>query len=110
MDDVKTNEELNKLINENDMLLVYFGSSSCGVCHAMKPKIERLLEKYHEIRGASIETGNSVELSASYSVFTVPVIILYIQGKETIRKARIIDMKILEHEISRYYKLFYEIN
>ena len=110
MDDVKTNEELYKLINENEMLLVYFGSSSCGVCHAMKPKIDRLLEKYPEIRGARIETSSSVELSASYSVFIVPVIILFIQGKETIKKARIIDMEVLEQEISRYYKLFYEIN
>lgn len=109
MHTIKTNEELNKLIDENDMLLVYFGRSSCGVCDAMKPKLEILLEKYPKIQGVGIESENFVELSASYNVFTIPAIILFIQGKETIRKARIISMEILEQDISRYYRLFYDV-
>lgn len=110
MDIIKTKEELHKLISENDMLLIYFGSNSCSVCHAMKPKIEKVLEKYPKIKGVRVEAENSLELSANYNVFTIPVIILFIQGKETIRKARIISMEILEQEILRYYELFYGIN
>lgn len=110
MDNIKTNEELYKLINENDMLLVYFGSSSCSVCNAMMPKIEKMLEKYPKIKVVGVETENFVELSSKYNVFAIPVIILFIQGKETIRKARIIGMEILEQEVSRYYELFYTID
>ncbi len=110
MDIIKNNEDLNKLINENDMLLIYFGSNSCSVCHAMKPKVEQLLGKYPKIKGVSVIVENSVELSAKYTVFTIPVIILFIQGKETIREARIISMENLEQKISRYYELFYDIS
>ena len=107
MDIIKTKDGLNNLINETDMLLVYFGSNSCSVCHSMLPKVEKLLVKYPKIKGVRVETENSVELSANFSVFTIPVIILFIQGKETIREARIISIDILEQEIKRYYELFY---
>lgn len=107
MNIIRTKEELHKLINDNDMMLVYFGSGSCSVCNAMKPKIEKLLLKYSKVKGVRVEVENSVELSANFNVFTIPVVILFIQGKETIRKARIISIENLEQEISRYYELFY---
>lgn len=100
-------DELNMMKNKNEMLLIYFGSDSCGVCMAIKPKLERLIKKYPNIKLVNVETENSPELSASHNVFTIPVIILYIQGKETIREARIISMEKLEQNISRYYELFY---
>lgn len=104
---VKLIEEINELIDNNDMLLIYFGSNSCGVCTAMRPKVEIMLEKYPNIKSVKVETENSIELSAKYNVFTIPVIILYVQGKETIREARIISIEKLEQKISRYYELFY---
>ncbi len=107
MNIVKTKEELHKLINDNDMILVYFGSNLCDVCNAMKPKIEKLLLKYSKVKSVRVEVENSVELSANFNVFTIPVVILFIQGKETIRRARIISIENLEQEVSRYYELFY---
>lgn len=110
MNKVNSIEEVNKLKNNNDMLLVYFGSNSCSVCNAMMPKIEKMLEKYPSIQAIKIETESSIELSATYNVFTIPVIILFIEGKETIREARIISLINLEQKISRYYELFYGNN
>lgn len=107
MNKLNSIEEINKLKNNNDMLLVYFGSNSCGVCNAMLPKIEKMLEKYPIIQAVKVEIESSLELSALYNVFTIPVIILFIQGKETIREARIISLIDLEQKISRYYELFY---
>lgn len=100
-------EEINDLINNNEMLLIYFGSDTCGVCNSMMPKVEKMLKRFKEIKSVKVEPENSLELSAKYNVFTIPVIILFIQGKETIREARIISIENLEQKISRYYKLFY---
>lgn len=108
MNIIKSIEEVDELINNNEMLLLYFGSDTCGVCNSMMPKIEKMLESYQEIKSVKVEPENSLELSAKYNVFTIPVIILFIQGKETIREARIISIENLEQKISRYYKLFYE--
>lgn len=107
MDKINCIEEIQELKNKHEMLLIYFGSISCGVCNAMKPKLEKMLEKYPNIKLIEIEAGENPKLSATYNVFTIPVIILYIQGKETIREARIISLEKLEQEISRYYGLLY---
>lgn len=107
MDIVKNIEEIYELKNKHEMLMVYFGSTACGVCVAMKPKMEQMLEKYPNIKLVEVEAENNPELSAKYNVFTIPVIILYIQGKETIREARIISLEKLEQNISRYYGLLY---
>lgn len=105
---VNSTEQVNELKKDHDMLLMYFGSDACGVCRDMMPKIENMLAKYPNIEAIKIDAENSLELSASYNVFTVPVIILFIQGKETLREARIISVLNLEQKISRYYDLFHE--
>lgn len=107
MDEINFIEEINELKNRHDMLLIYFGSVYCGVCNAMKPKLEKILEKYPKIKSVEVEAEKDPELSALYNVFTIPVIILYIKGKETIREARIISLDNLELKISRYYDLLY---
>lgn len=89
------------------MLLLYFGSNSCGVCRGIRPKLEQMLKKYPAIQAVEVDEQNLPELSASYCVFTIPVILLFIQGKETIREAGIISLSSLEQRISRYYELFY---
>jgi thioredoxin-like negative regulator of GroEL len=108
MDIINSIDEINDLINNNEMLLIYFGSETCGVCNSMMPKIKIILEKFKKIKSVKVEPEKSLELSAKYNVFAIPVIILFIQGKETIREARIISIENLEQKISRYYKLFYE--
>lgn len=110
MKTVNSMEELNRLKNNSSMLLMYFGGESCGVCKDMLPKVECMLERYPGIKAIKIEIEGSSELAASYNVFTIPVIILFIQGKETIREARIISVIGLEQKISRYYELLYESN
>ncbi len=107
---VKTIDEINEMIDKNDMLLIYFGSSSCGVCISVLPKLETMLKEYPNIKAVKVEIQNSMKLSAMYNVFTIPVIMLYIQGKETVREARIFGMEDLQQKISRYYKLFYGDN
>lgn len=104
MERVNSIEEIDKLKDENDMLLVYFGSHLCSVCIAMMPKLEALLKKYPDIKAVKVEVEKMPELSANYNVFAVPVIILFIQGKETIREARIISLIGLEESIRRYYE------
>lgn len=107
MNKINCIEEINGLKNKHEMFLIYFGSNNCGVCLAIKPKLEKMLQKYPNIKLIEVEAEKYPELSAAYNVFAIPVIILYIQGKETIREARIISLEKLEPKISRYYHLLY---
>ena len=107
MELLNSNEELNELLEKNDMVLIYFGSKACNVCTVIKPKLEEILEKYPKIRVVQIDVDDSLLISSAYNIFTIPAIILYVDGKETIREARFINLKDLEGKISRYYKLYY---
>lgn len=107
MESVKTIKEMNQLIQKNDMLLIYFGSKTCGVCRDLQPKIESMIDRYPNIRAVKVDVQNVSELTASYHIFSAPVVMLFVQGKETVREAGIISVIKLEEKISRYDTLFY---
>ena len=108
MNMVYSNEVLEKLIEDNEMVLVYFGSENCGVCRAMKPKVEEILKNYPQIKSIQVDIEKSLQVSVKYNIFTIPGILLFVEGKETIREARNISVIDLNIKISRYYKLFFE--
>jgi thiol-disulfide isomerase/thioredoxin len=105
---IYSNEDIENLIKENQMVLVYFGSESCNVCNAVKPKIEEILKNYPEIESAQIDTEKSLKLSIDYSIFTIPVILIFIEGKEILREARYISIQDLDSKIARYYELLFQ--
>jgi len=104
---VDSKEAIDRLIDENDMVLIYFGSDTCSVCVDMKPKVEKILERYPKIKAVEVEIDKSVKLSTNYNIFTIPAILLFIDGKESIREARHISMEDLGQKINRYYNLFF---
>lgn len=108
MDIVNSNENIKELINNNEMVLVYFGSNNCNLCVAMKPKIEELLKSYPKIKSAQVDIEKLLEISAVYNIFTIPVILLFIEGKETIREARHISMQDIKSNIERYYNMLFK--
>ena len=107
MEVITSYEKLAGLIENNDMLMIYFTSEACGVCRTMMPKVENMIKGYPNIKAVKVEADKSLNISASFNVFTVPVILLYIKGKETIREVRIISLDNLEQKIARYCQIFY---
>ena len=66
MDILNSKELVEKLINENKMVLVYFGSKTCGVCTDLKPKVEDILKKYPKIKSAYIDVEKFHKIAVSY--------------------------------------------
>lgn len=107
MVNIETMEQINEAVNNDEIVMLYFGMDSCGVCVDLLPKVEESMEKYPEIKLYEIDARKDLKLSAEYDVFTVPVIVIYVQGKETIREARHISVPELEKKIKRYYDMIY---
>ena len=107
MDSFESIELLEKEILENEMALLYFGNNTWVVCLDMKPKLEAILKRFPRIKGIYIDVNKSIKLAAEYEVFTIPALILYIEGKQTIREARHISIKGLESKIERYYNMLF---
>ncbi|CAH2214549.1 thioredoxin family protein [Tepidibacter aestuarii] len=107
MDKLYKKDIIDNLIKENDIVLIYFGNEGCGVCNILKPRVREMLNSYPKIKLVEIEVDKNLEASAQFNIFTIPAILVFIQGKESIREARYINLEEIDNNIKRYYELFY---
>lgn len=96
-------EGIEAFIKEERFTLVYFSTESCNVCKALFPKVEQMLENYPKVKAARVYLDELSEAAGAFSIFTIPGILAYMDGKEIIREARYISMDQLEDKIARYY-------
>lgn len=97
-------EEIDHFIDSHSLSFIYISRTSCSVCHALLPKVEKLLVNYPEIIPAHIVIDDMEEVAGKFSIFTVPVLLLFVEGKEYIREARIVHLDLLEEKLDRIYK------
>jgi len=97
-------DEINQFIEENDLAFLYFTTPNCSVCHGLRPQIEAMLEQYPKIKRAEIDASEVREAAGQFSVFTAPVLLLFVYGKEYIREARIVHTAELNEKIKRIYE------
>ena len=56
----------------------------------------------------SIDCEDQKEIAAQNMVFTVPTILVFFEGKESIRKSRNVGIEQLKGEITRTYNIIFE--
>lgn len=105
MKELSSKEEIIDLINNNTMVIVSFTGSACGACEVIKGKIEAILENYPKILAGEINGENNLDIAAQYEVFSLPIFLLYIEGKETLRIGRNVNLLEFENTIRRYYEM-----
>lgn len=107
MKTLDSREAIEEAVKADEMVLVYFGSVNCGVCVDLKPKVKALLEMYPKIKSIYVDMEKSHKIGVYYNFFTMPGLLLFIQGKETLREARHISIDDLDMKISRYYDMIF---
>ena len=101
--------EFNEKIKVHRGVLFYFATTSCSVGEALEPKVRNLLiQKYPSLIFCTVDMNRAVELSAANQVFVEPTILLFVEGKEFIRKSRHIGLTELDVAIGRIYDLAFE--
>ena len=103
---ISNQRELDQLLNSNSVMLLYFSTPACSVCQTLKPKLKELLVTYFpSIQTRFVNVDQQAEIAARYRVFTVPVIILFVEGREAIRKSRFINLEEFREEAARIFRL-----
>lgn len=100
--------ELKKQIAQNQIVFLYISKPNCSVCHSLYPQITSLLKKYSNIYAIHIDISDIPEIAGEYLIFSVPAILLFIHGREVMRKARFVPLKELESELEKFTHLTYE--
>lgn len=87
---------------------LYFSAPNCAVCDVLKPKlIAMLTRRFPRIGIGEVDCSQLPSLAAGYSVFTVPSLVVFTEGKESLRKMRSFGIAALASELERPYSLFY---
>ncbi|MGN0144505.1 MAG: thioredoxin family protein [Clostridium sp.] len=105
---LNTEQEINEVINNSDMAVIYFTGMDCGACEAIKFKVEEILKRFPKIKSGEINGENHPEICAKFDVFSIPIFLLYVDKKESLRIGRNVDLLALEGKIQRYYEMIYE--
>lgn len=102
-------EELQTIVQNNPAVLVYFSTTSCNVGEALAPKVFNLVQTYFpKVTIITIDINYSPNITATYSAFVEPTILVFFDGKETVRKSRNIGLNELHDAIKRPYTLIFE--
>ena len=105
---METLESVETWIDENSLGLLVFTTPDCGVCNSIKPRLGELEQEHQSLSLKYVNTLESPEVAAQYSVFAVPVLALFVGGRETVRFARYFGMHEIEEAIERYEWLISE--
>ena len=90
-------------------LLAYFSTPQCRVCESLRPKLALLLDTaFPRMTGVYIDCEVLPEAAAQFQVFAVPTLIVFFDGRETLRKGRGVGIEQLRGEIGRIYALRFD--
>lgn len=106
--EIKSPEQLLQLKEEEPALLAYFSTEACNVCKVLKPKVAELVRnEFPKIKLAYVPSDVLPEAAAQHQVFVAPTLLVFFEGRETIRKSRNIGIDELRHEIGRPYSIIF---
>jgi thioredoxin-like negative regulator of GroEL len=101
-------ENFLEIAKSNKAVCFYLSTPECNVCKVLKPKVTQMLEvDFPKIFFCYVDLNEVKEISGQLSIFTVPTILVYFEGKETIRTSRNLHIEELREQIDRYYKMIF---
>ena len=99
-------DSLKDIIGSESGVMLYFSGKECNVCHALRPKIKALFDKeFPKIRQIYLDAHETPEISAYFQVFSVPTMIVFLQGCEFAREGRAVSLHKLAQQLRRPYEM-----
>ncbi|MED4972148.1 thioredoxin family protein [Geobacillus proteiniphilus] len=98
-------EMIDRFIEANELAFLFISSQGCGVCQALYPKVIELMDEFPFIQLGHVVVDDVKEIAGRFSIFTAPVLLLFVNGKEVLREARFVHMDLLREKVTKIYKL-----
>jgi thioredoxin 1 len=103
---VEDAETLQQAITEAKAALVYFSGPDCNVCKVLRPKLMELAQtRYPEMERIYVNVAAQPALGVAHSVFAVPTVLVFLEGREFARKSRAFSPAELMEDIARPWAL-----
>ena len=87
MIDFSKKDNLNKIISDNNIAIIQYGTATCMPCHSIKNRITIWLENHKDIAAYYISLEDNMEIAAQRGILSAPTVEVYVEGKLSIQKS-----------------------
>jgi len=109
METLTSYQQILDRIRTDKAALLYLSFPSCGVCRSIQPKVIKLVEdNFPQLHLYYVDIEAVPEASGQLSVFSVPAVLAFFEGKELVREARNFGIQELGGKIDRYYSMLFD--
>jgi len=76
-----TVKDFDKIIKENDLVLVDFWAAWCGPCQMMEPIVEEITKEVKKVVVGKVNIDKENKLATKFHVMSVPTFLLFKSGE-----------------------------
>ena len=77
MEHITTKEELVKLLEANDKVIVDFYATWCGPCKMLAPVLEQVANEVNDVLIVKVDTDQAQELAYEFNVMSIPTLVFF---------------------------------
>ena len=99
---IETLSEYERIKEQSKFSLFLFGSQACAPCKALKEKIIVWSGTHPQVFTGYISIDNDISLAAQENILGAPAILVFVEGKEAIRKIGYFSLEEVFIALDRY--------
>ncbi|SMP44179.1 thioredoxin family protein [Anoxynatronum buryatiense] len=99
--EIHTMESLETVLQTEKRVLLYIGDADCAVCRSTKPRIQTMMKSYPLWAGVEASAQKTPDIAGQYLVFSIPAVLMFVEGKEIFRSARFLDFQQIQQVFQR---------
>jgi len=101
MNQINNMDEANKVINK-DFVMVIAKTHTCTICNTILNSLEHNIPNLSDIEIHNIYIDEVDEFRGQHTIFSVPSVLIFSNGKELLRESRYINYSKIQRMIGLY--------
>ena len=97
---------IQQTLRDEPAVMLYFSAPGCNVCTALRPKLaEAFATHFPAVHIEAVDVSESPEVASHFSVFAIPTVLVFLDGREFLRKSRHMSVGEVVETIRRPYEI-----
>ena len=93
-----------EVLNSERPVLVDFWAPWCGPCRLVSPVVESIGDAHADkLSVAKVNTDENQQLAMRYSIFSIPTLIVFKDGREAARLVGFMPQEAMEQRLSQFF-------